>query len=270
MSILKQISPASMHVEISKLHDTVENKPYLKRYLDKRGIALELVDHYRNLVQLHDIYVVFAERMTTLNWTFKFPPHLTFLIDRAHVIRQDIYFLQAYVKTSACHEKMAATNAYIKELRAIPRGEAGDYQFLAHFLVAILGDLNGGALALSGRVQAMYERHHIAQPSSGVAMYQFPDKTLVNFETFLREKIPFASAAHLADSAVEQKYVDMGQHIIAAFNHHIKIVEQLETTRHAANASLSHTGLFSKRNIVIGLGVVGTVATASIVAAMRK
>jgi heme oxygenase len=134
--ILEQILPQAVQQEVKDLHLTVENKPFLKRYLNKTDNSLMLVDHYRHLTQLKCIYTAFSTRLTNKHFSPSLPENLSCLLQRADKIEKDLLFLEPYVKDSAKNNILESTQQYVAYLNKLEDNN----ELLIHFLVSILGD----------------------------------------------------------------------------------------------------------------------------------
>lgn len=230
--ILKQITPVAIHEQIDQVHIAVENKPYLQRYVNKKHGELTLLDHYRYLVQLQHIYAAFAARINRPDFQPAFPQDLKFLVNRAEQIQADLDFLKVYVTDQDKDFIRTSTSTYKTKLESVPFTPIGNLQFLAHFLVSVLGDLNGGALVLKSKVKTLYAKHHIPTTAeTGVAFYTFPVDALMNFDLWLSSNIPYANEAELNSALVPEKYSAIGKAVLDAFEQQTRIVEMLEHSR---------------------------------------
>lgn len=274
-SILKQILPN--HGEVNKLHLAIENKPFLKRYLGKAEGELTLDDHYRHLRQLKCVYDAFTEILTSTEFTPKLPESLACLLTRGKRIQEDLDFLSPYVKTANKDDVLASTTEYVNYLKKLPikKGDDINNGVLIHFLVSILGDLNGGQF-LKNIVKNLYKKHGMfsaEDPDNGVRFYYFDKGVVNNLTEWLKSFIEFKDISKESDHnelqmeeiEVSDNAARLGQGAVDAFNMQSAIVDELEKTR-TPNTVLKQTpvaknnaSFFSCSNVAKA-AVVGTIA----------
>jgi heme oxygenase len=246
-NILQQILPN--HPEVNKLHLAIELKPFLQRYLGKAEGPLTLLDHYRHLRQLKSVYDTFTQLLTSDNFTPKLPDALICLLQRGARIQQDLDFLSPYVASGDKDMELESTKNYVAYLKNLPlrKGDDRNNELLIHFLVSILGDLNGGQF-LKRLVTKLYEREGIYKhdaPENGVKFYHFDKDTIANLTSWLKSFIKFNAIHHTHDgdgsqmemssstksSSVDENAARLGKGAVDAFTMQSAIVDELERTR---------------------------------------
>jgi heme oxygenase len=246
-NILEQILPQEAQSEVKKLHIAIENKTFLKRYMNRVvNSPLALLDHYRHICQLKCIYDAFAKQLTSKECMPKLPESLNCLLERANKIEDDLAFLGQYVNDADKNRILDSTNKYvnylnnIKVTHGIPSSE-----LLIHFLVSILGDLNGGQF-LKNIVKKMYEKNGMysaEQPNQGLTFYSFAPNTAANLTEWLKTFITFRNPKDEYYQPLTNDDPDarlLGKGAIDAFNMQSSIIDDLESTR-ASTAEFNKT-----------------------------
>lgn len=254
-NILRRILPN--HQQVMKLHLEIEEKPFLKRYLGKAEGELTLTDHYRHLRQLKHIYDTFTELMSSASFAPQLPDELKLLLQRGANIQSDLDFLRPHVTAENRDEILPATKDYAAYLREIPISNDSERnkELLINFLVAILGDLNGGQF-LKTCVRKLYERsgvYSVDLPDNGVRFYSFAKGTPDLLTNWLKTFITFNE---ICDNEEEnaQNFDEsaniLGDGAVQAFTMQAAIVDELEQTR-AANAVLQKAPVVSRNNATL-------------------
>lgn len=233
-NILRKILPN--HEQVMTLHLQIENKPFLKRYLGDTPSPLTLLDHYRHLTQLKVVYDTFAELIATSGLAF--PKELQALLQRGEHIQHDLEFLSPYVSTESRDIILETTTNYANHLRQIPR--ENNHELLIHFLISILGDLNGGQF-LKNCVRRLYRESNIyseSQPDAGVSFYSFERRTAANLTAWLKTIIPFHEDETI-EMPTHEHSQQLAQGAVDAFTMQAAIVDELEQTRFSKQPSVT-------------------------------
>lgn len=233
-NILRKILPN--HQQVTVLHLQIESKPFLKRYLGDTPSPLTLLDHYRHLTQLKLIYDTFAAHMTGSDLVL--PESLQPLLQRADNIQRDLDFLSPYISVENRDTILESTHRYYMHLRQIPRENA--HELLIHFLISILGDLNGGQF-LKNCVRRLYRESNIyseSQPDAGVSFYSFERGTAANLTAWLKTIIPFHEDESI-EMPTHKHSQQLAQGAVDAFTMQAAIVDELEQTRFSKQPSVT-------------------------------
>lgn len=199
------------------LHSILDKKPYLARY---KTTAITLLDRYRHLRQLLEIYSVLECKMNTETFRFKLSTELMHLTERVDKLKQDIAFIEPSIPAAKRNIVLASTTTYINALT--DEATYSDDKIFGSFLIRVLGDLHGGQ-DTKNRVRALFQREELnvdAEPDSGVSFYEFPEGTLKRFIEWINE-------LDLSDED-KKRMVAYGNF---CFKHLIAIVDELEATR---------------------------------------
>ncbi len=236
------------------LHNIVETKTYIDRYLDEARDStneqqakryegensLTLLDHYRHLCQLLPIYEVLEKKIADEHFNPPLPNEPLNLIQalkQADKIRNDLQFLRQHIYASRQDVLLETTEEYLDRLEALEvKKEENANEILAHYLVRILGDLFGGQ-KIRACISSMYDRSQItrANPDEGLNFCTFEKSTLITLINWLNSLLKDDRPNNVI--IIDEKLLslnDYEQIAIAAnnaFKTHIELYEELEQTR---------------------------------------
>jgi heme oxygenase len=228
-NILRRILPNQE--AINKMHVAIEGMPFLQRYSGNTPDPLTLVDHYQHLVQLKVLYATFSTLLSSANFKPVFPEHLQSLLQRDKNIEADLQFLDPHVLAKDKGKVNTATQHYVQLLKQLPNEE-----LLIHFLVSLLGDLNGGQF-LKVIVRDLYLKHQLIadkHAQEGTHFYVFNKHIGSDLTAWLQTFIPFnhdESLNYGDDNHAKLR----GKAAMHAFRMQTAIVEELELTRCGSN-----------------------------------
>lgn len=163
---------SQVHTAVKTTHKEVGEMSFLARY---KSNQIPLVDHYMHLRQLLPVYEALERRIQSPTCTITLSDDKSFLLNRSDELRRDIAFLESRVPVYLRNWVSSQTNAYAESLNT----ETDDKVVFGHFLARILGDLFGGKTIKErmGRLYAKWGIEPIGE-ETGLAFYQFPDRTL--------------------------------------------------------------------------------------------
>lgn len=247
MTLLHQI-----HISMLEKHETVEAKPFLKRYQSPKQLTPQ--DHLNHLVQLLAIYEAIELKISKADSILHLSEKFSCLLHRSEKIKNDINFLCAF--NPAENKKKIASAATLKYVNYINQldPENDINAILAHFLVRILGDLHGGQ-KLKGYVSAMYSNHGVTG-NQGLDFYTFENKTLLKFNRQWLNNLPDVINAEA-----------LIQHVNQALEDHLPIFDALEEAHATEQGLRCGSRLFSPFAVGTCVTVGATLAVAALTAA---
>lgn len=248
---------STLHAKTLKLHHEAHDTKLMVRYREHK---IALIDHYRHLCQLLPIYLALEEKILCNDFTFKIPDDLAYLREISKRILEDIAFLKKYIPKElhgGAGVLLPETNAYVAELKDLKVGDDNN-KILAHFLLRVLGDLNGG-MALRGYLTQIFRVKGIVRDAKdeGVCFYTFPADALA--------KVTGWVAAQDVKKGQEEDV--MAAEMNHGYRVNINMFDALEKgcvseekiiIPHAKNSC----NLFSPRNLFIGVSILSVAAVA--------